>query len=662
MIFGKGKKKDTSKKPAKTREVSIELDNVIEDIPSEAIDEAVTGDALPEPSENSDTIPSEANLSEPITNEAPIDETSTNEVSLTAIETEAIEAEGTVSESMSSETLPVENKANLKKDKKTKKGKNSKNEIKEIDFEEYDVDYDELSQGVVATGNLEDSDVTDKAPSDNEFVVNSNPVVLNMGSSKDAPKTTVVERKKNARKATLHILVALLIILAVVGIIIVSETGVRNKIQSPLSINGKAVDSGSFSFMYHYLLMQNGVDVFAPDAQAILDGPSENPDFATTRDYFLDLTAQEMQIIELLYDDATSHGYHIGAEHYSMARAYIDWLNTKASEIGVPLNTYIMGVFGDQVTEQIILDTLAKKYFTEDYADNEKLEELQATEQQALEAYEANPNIYDLVSYKILRIRYEQRDDAFISTAHMRANEIIEEMGHDPSMFELVASEYFTGDDQTRLLTPDSTLVADARYSDFEHTEFRDWLFEEGRVSGDTMIFEDEDGFPIILCFVSRQQQLTPLRNVRIASINIDTDGSGYGLPVSEAQALAQEIYDYVDSETSMLEVENLYTDYILVGSLSVTQSADTYPDEFAGELNSWIFDPARNSGDTAFLETEDCFYVVYFVEESDKPEWYDRVNSFIRMNNYQAFMNEMLTEYTYEFNVAGLEDIQDVP
>ena len=45
------------------------------------------------------------------------------------------------------------------------------------------------------------------------------------------------------------------------------------------------------------------------------------------------------------------------------------------------------------------------------------------------------------------------------------------------------------------------------------------------------------------------------------------------------------------------------------------------------------------------------------FQKETD-----DRVNSFIRMNNYEAFMNEQLTEYTYEFNQSGLDQIFDVP
>ena len=58
----------------------------------------------------------------------------------------------------------------------------------------------------------------------------------------------------------------------------------------------------------------------------------------------------------------------------------------------------------------------------------------------------------------------------------------------------------------------------------------------------------------------------------------------------------------------------------------------------------------------------DDGFYIIYMEGISDRPEWYDRVNSFIRMNNYQAFINEMQSEYEYRFIQAGVDAIQDVP
>lgn len=486
------------------------------------------------------------------------------------------------------------------------------------------------------------------------------PIKMNLKATEESTKTP----KVSVKKTFWHVLIALLIIVAIVGFIIYSKSGIKNTFDSPLSINNHAVASDEFSFMYHYILIENGVDVFASDAQEMLNSPSEDPNYSTNRDYFLDITAKELQTTQLLYDDATKNGYRIEEKHYSKARAYIDWLNTKSSELNVSLDTYIKGIFGSQVDEQCVIDTLAKKYFTEDYASDAKLVELQATSEQAAEAYEANRNAYDLVSYKLLRITYEQREDAFISTANLHANQIIEAMGNDQSMFELVASEYFSGDAKEQLLEPDATLIKDARYADITHEEFRNWLFDTERMPGDTVIFPDEDGFPIILCFVSRTKQLTPLRNVKIIEVTTrEADENGENaFSLGDAQSLSQSIYDYCTDETKLQSVENYFTDEVLDGTIYITASVDTYPGKFSDNLNSWIFNDARKPGDKQIIESDNGFYVVYFISESTKPEWYDRVNSFIRMNNYQAFLNEVTTDYSYKFNQSGLEQIQDVP
>ena len=141
------------------------------------------------------------------------------------------------------------------------------------------------------------------------------------------------------------------------GIILVDESFI-----SPLSINGRDISSGEFSFMYHYELLSEGVDLFAADTEKMLSSPYlDDENFATYRDYFRYVTAQDLQKMEILYDDATSQGYEIEKAHYDRANAYINWLKGKADELGVPLDTYIKGVFGNQVDEQVIINTLAKK-------------------------------------------------------------------------------------------------------------------------------------------------------------------------------------------------------------------------------------------------------------------------------------------------------------
>ena len=483
-------------------------------------------------------------------------------------------------------------------------------------------------------------------------------VALNLGPEEEKP----AEGKKRKSTGLAFVVIGAIIVLIVAGLSYLVDTGLDQQLISPLTINGKDIPSDEFSFMYHYELLQEGVDIFAPGTAQMLASPyPDDENFPTYRDYFLDRAANDLQKMEILYDDAVSKGYSIENAHFDRANAYINWLSENAKELGVPLDTYIKGVFGNQVDEQCIINTLAKMYFTEDYANGEKLVELSATDEQAEQAYNDARNDYDLVSYKLLRITYEQRDQAFIDTANIRAQEIIDKMAGDPSTFESIAATYFSGVAANTLSEPDSTLIPDQRYGDITHAEFRDWLFDPARVPGDATIIPDEDGFPIILVFVERERMQTPLRNVFIYTINPQYNDE-LGPDMSGSQSLSQEIFDYIDSPDSCNEIENLYNDYVLAGTLNVRHNEMTYLYEYNDILNDWIFDETRQLGDKTIIEDNGTFYVLYFVSVSENPEWYDRVNSFLRMNNYQAFLTAKKAEYAWEFNPDGLAQISDVP
>lgn len=483
------------------------------------------------------------------------------------------------------------------------------------------------------------------------------PTELNLDKNDEA-----VDKGKQRRNAGILFVIAGILFVAVIAVVTLAlDTGMDESFISPLTINGKDISSGEFSFMYHYELLSEGVDLFAADTEKMLSSPYlDDSNFATYRDYFRYVTAQDLQKMEILYDDATSQGYEIEKAHYDRANSYINWLKSKADELNVPLDTYIKGVFGSQVDEQCIINTLARKYFTEDYAGGEKLIQLSATDQQAENAYNQSRTIYDLVSYKLFRMTYEQRDQAFVDTANLNAQKIIDAMGGDPSKFEACAAKYFTGVAANSLSEPDSRLIANCRYEDIAHSEFRNWLFDESRNVGDATIFPDEDGFPIILVFVSRERMSEHLRNCYIITANQYNEEM---VPdVAATQALAQEIFDYIDDADSCNEVENLYNDYILAGDLSVIHDNQVYRAKCSDSIGEWLFSAERKLGDKTLIEDNGTFYVLYFISESPNPEWYDRVNSFLRMNNYQQFITSKAEEYTWSFNDDGLNQIKDVP
>ncbi|MBO4688182.1 MAG: hypothetical protein J5636_06675 [Clostridiales bacterium] len=468
-------------------------------------------------------------------------------------------------------------------------------------------------------------------------------------------------RKINWKPKLFLIAMALIAIIVLIWSVI-SLGNLNERMTSPLTVGDRDISNAEFSFMYHYVLLENGVDIFKENTEKMLMAPGENG-FATYRDYFLDVTAKEIQTTYMLYDDATAHGYSITDSHKARAQAYIDWLKSKADAIHVDLDTYIKGTFGPYVTKSLIMQVLPRVYFTEDYAGHQKLEELKATPEQAEQAYQDGRNAYDLVSYRVLRITFEAREENYVTTANIHAQKIIDEIDHDQSQFESVAAKYFSGEAQQKLLVPDSTLHKRVRYSEITENEWRAWVFDTSRQPGDCVIFHDEYGFPIIFCFVERVRQEEPLRNVRFFYIYREDEETGRpGIPTSEIIPLSQTIFDSITDEASMTTLETTYADEILDGAMRPVQMDSIYPGNNAENVDDWIFDPQRKSGDKTLLEDENQMLILYYVESSPNPEWYDRVNSFIRMDNYQAFVSSKLKDYAYTFHEEGLEYIKDIP
>lgn len=470
------------------------------------------------------------------------------------------------------------------------------------------------------------------------------------------------QKSRLLKPSVFIIVITLIVIIPIFAYILFMSPESQERLSSPLTLNGKAISNAEFSFMYHYVLLENGIDIFEVGADQQLESPGDNG-FSTYREYFLDMAAREIQVTQVLYDDATANGYSVTDSQKLRAQAYVDWLSGKAAQIGVDVDTYIKGYFGTYVTKDLVLEVLSKRYFTEDYASGPKLEQLKASELQAEDSYSQSTKQYDIVSYRVLRIVFEQAEESFKDTAHLRAQEIIDGIGHDPSKFETVAANYFTGDAKEKILEPDSTLVKNVRYNDIKDPEWRAWLYSDERTPGDCTIFNDDKGFPILFCFTSRTRQTEPLRDIRFFYINKENlESSLPGIPENEIMPVAQTIFDSVTDEASFKTLETTYADEINDYKMKAAHNMNTYPGVLPENFDAWIFDPARLPGDKTMLETDTQVAVILYVSSSKNPEWFDRVNSFIRMNNYQAFLLEKTTEYPYTLNDAGLAFIKDVP
>jgi len=482
------------------------------------------------------------------------------------------------------------------------------------------------------------------------------PVELSFSASViDSDATT--KRKKWIRPLTVFLVLAFSTLLIIAASWFIGNN-MNERLSSPLTIKDQKINIAEFSFMYHYVLRSNGIDIYKEGSHAILDAPGEN-NFPTQREYFLDLTARTLQTRNILYDDATSKGYYISEPDRQMAESYILWLNQKAAELEVSTEVFIKGYFGKYVTLDTVREVLSKQYFTENYEQNHKLDELKATDAQAEAAYQEAPFQYDEISYKVLRIMFESASPSFVETANLRAQEIVERVNGDETQFEAIASEYFTGTAKESLQQEDATLLQNMRFSQVENEEWRTWLFDSSRVRGDSQIFYDNQGFPIIFLFKERVRQTEPFRDIHMIYLNREENqDASTGFSSADILPVAQSMYDAISDERSISALINAYSDEILDRKISFFHDIAAYRGIYAETIDAWVFNSERKPGDKNILETENQVIVLYYVEASSNPEWFDKVNSYIRMNNYQEFLTEKALEYPFVFDQASLSFI----
>ena len=122
------------------------------------------------------------------------------------------------------------------------------------------------------------------------------PTEINLDKNEDA----LAKGKKRRNAGIIFVFFAVLLVAVIAVVTFALDTGMDESFISPLNVHGRDVTSGEFSFMYHYELLSEGVDLFAADTEKMLSSPYlDDENFATYRDYFRYVTAKDIQKIDV---------------------------------------------------------------------------------------------------------------------------------------------------------------------------------------------------------------------------------------------------------------------------------------------------------------------------------------------------------------------------
>lgn len=182
------------------------------------------------------------------------------------------------------------------------------------------------------------------------------------------------------------------------------------------------------------------------------------------------------------------------------------------------------------------------------------------------------------------------------------------------------------------------------------------WVFDTSRQAGDSTILQDGNNYYVI-SFQSCGRNDYNTVNVRhilvkVDSSSLDKNSENYAADLAalketkkaEAEKIMQEWKDGAATEESFAELADQYSEDGAAGGLY----EQVYHNQMVTEFNDWIFDSARQSGDTDIVETTYGYHVMYFVG-TDLPYWQVQAKSAMQNKDHSDWVASLTENLTAE-------------
>lgn len=416
-----------------------------------------------------------------------------------------------------------------------------------------------------------------------------------------------------------------------------------------------------------------------PEKQSYTLGEVEGVENPTWADYFKETAKQQIQLITAFAKFGRDAGITLSDEEKEEIESSISEYATAAKNNDFSLNRYLDNVLGKGVNEKLLRRILEDRSIATAYAEKYD-EDLQAsiTDEQIEEEFKKNIKDYTTFTIGLFEVKAdipeadenasEEETEAAkteaMAAAQARANEILTTIDSADS-FVAAATAYDSA------LTSDSVIAEGTSATTINNyaPDAVDWVYEEGRAVGDKAVFEVSDGYYVVYLIKLPEKDTTKGVDVRHILVQFQTttddDGNTVELTAEEKaeyMAKAQEIYDLYKAEPTEDKFAELATEYTEDTGSKETGGLyeDVYPGDMVTEFNDWIFDAARQPGDTDIIETTYGYHIMYYVGNDNPEKWASDVKN-VLVNNlsntaYESVKSNsdyVLTESTAVINWA---------
>ncbi len=487
-----------------------------------------------------------------------------------------------------------------------------------------------------------------------------------------------VQPEKKGGKGWIFGLLAAVIALAIIFFVAVpmfkgeSETPAVNNDEVVLKVGETEFTLEEFNYMYvtsFNEIYSNLYSYYGSNISSLVDmsKPLEDQvvyEGTTWHDYVIEYTLESIENRVYVYEAAIEAGFELSAEDRAEVDALEENIIATAEEDGLSMQEYLDLLYGEGMSIETVKKMTEITYVAGAYA-MEYENGITVAEEDITAYYEANKNTIDTVDFRYYSVYYGEGGDHTEAEAKEIADLIAATKTGEE--FNSVVVEYVTEEQKEYFAEgSDPTIWKNSEYSSTGIEEVAEWLYDEARVQGDTMVYPDEEYTSyLVIMFEGRTNPDYNLVNVRHILIMPEEaeDGTVSDEALAAAEAKASEVLaEYLGGEMT----EDSFA------ALAVKNSADgnastggiyenVYKGQMVAEFEDWCFDETRETGDTGIVKTQFGYHVMYYVGEGES-NLISLVEPTIAQQRMTDWIAELGMEYTTEkteafANITGIID-----
>ena len=424
----------------------------------------------------------------------------------------------------------------------------------------------------------------------------------------------------------------------------------------------------------------------------------EGVEGATWQDYFSAQALESMREMTALYNAAVAEGYTLSEEDAANIEETIASFETTAETNGWrDGDAYASVVYGKGVDLDTVREKMERASIAGDYS-QDIFDSFEYTPEELSAYYDEHRDVFDTLDFEYYLVAAERVETTETVTDEETGEETEEtsEAVTDETMAEAkesaeqILQAYESGAEQSALNFAEAisevlgdeagepyTYEAAQAYSTSMYLSdaLADWILDESRQPEDTAVIESTDSGYYVVVFHNRSDndvETVSFRHILIKAEDTDEDGEysdeELQAALTEIEAVYEEWMEGENTAERFYELQQEYSEDVNTSTGVLYGDEDgVYTHIIEGAMvegvDEFIFDPARQPGDTAIVHgvssSYNGYHIVYFVGVDEEPycDYLAEVGvsgsgvDGLRNDDYGAWHDELLAGYTVSVN-----------